>query len=187
MPHMAPAAIVALVIQVIQQVAPLIQQFLQSNQQNSDDFNQNKKDLKAYLDTLNDNLQKLDQQIEKATGKSFPITTNRIDSGEEARALAADLQALATEAESDPKSPLHDYVDQLKSQASTLRIAAMKLDSEGQTVDPDGTLYKNTLTPTSGSAVINPTSSFGSGYSIPPVQSPNGSFTTSPTSSNLKL
>ncbi len=182
MPHMAPAAIVALVIDVIKNVAPLIQQFLQSNQSNSDDFANDKKSLKEYLNTLNANLQKLDQQIEKATGKPFPITTNEVNSSEEARALAADLEALAAEAEKDTTSPLHGYVDQLRSQASALRIAAIKLDGEGQTTDPDGTFNRNSsLVPSAGSYLAPPAFSLdGSGASITPSASPSGTTTTTP-------
>jgi uncharacterized protein YukE len=189
MPHMAPAAIVAAIVQVIQAVAPLIQQFLESNQSNSDDFKNDKKSLKEYLDTLNANLQKLDQQIEKATGKPFPITTNQINSAEEARALAADLEALADEAEKNKSSPLHGYVDQLKSQASTLRIAAMKLDSAGQTTDPDGAFHTNQLLPANGSFVMDPTFSFGgSGTPFTPPVPASGSITTTPsTDLNLNL
>jgi hypothetical protein len=179
MPHMAPAAIVAAIVQVIQAVAPLIQQFLESNQSNSDG-------LKEYLDRLNIDLQKLDSQIEKATGKPFPITTNQVNSAEEARALAADLEALAAEAEKDMSSPLHGNVDQLKSQASALRVAAMRLDSEGQTTDPDGAFHKNTLLPANGSAVTSPAFSFGS-FNPPatPSGSPSGTVTTSPAPLNL--
>jgi ABC-type transporter Mla subunit MlaD len=184
MPHMAPAAIVAAIVQVIQAVAPLIQQFLESNQSNSDDFKQGKKDLKEYLDTLNANLQKLDQQIEKATGKSFPITTNPVNSAEEARALAADLEALAAEAEKDITSPLHGNVDQLRSQASALRIAAIKLDGEGQSMDPEGT-FSRTLHPANGSYVAKPEFSFdGTGAPISPSAPPSGTFGTTSATSN---
>jgi hypothetical protein len=186
MPHMAPAAIVAAIVQVIQAVAPLIQQFLESNQSNSDDLKNGKQSLKEYLDRLNIDLQKLDSQIEKATGKPFPITTNQVNSAEEARALAADLEALAAEAEKDMSSPLHGNVDQLKSQASALRVAAMRLDSEGQTTDPDGAFHKNTLLPANGSAVTSPAFSFGS-FNPPatPSGSPSGTVTTSPAPLNL--
>jgi hypothetical protein len=188
MPHMAPAAIVAAIVQVIQAVAPLIQQFLESNQSNSDDFKNDKKSLREYLDTLNANLQKLDQQIEKATGKPFPITTNPINSAEEARALAADLEALADEAEKNANSPLHGNVDQLRSQASALRVAAIRLDGEGQTTDPDGAFRNKQLFPANGSFVINPAFSFGgSGATFTPPAPSSGSTTTTPGLSNVNL
>lgn len=188
MPHMAPAAIVAAVVQVIQSIAPLIQQFLQANQSNSDDLKNEKQSLKEYLDRLNANLQTLDRQIENATGKSFPITTNPVNSAEEARALAADLEALAADAEKDITSPLHGNVDQLRSQASALRIAAIRLDGEGQTTDPDGAFHNSQLIPANGSFVIDPAFSFdGSGASITPSSPPSGTFTTTPSTSNFNL
>jgi hypothetical protein len=149
MPHMAPAAIVAAIVQVIQAVAPLIQQFLSSDDTSAEDYTSGKdKSYKNYQNSINDRLEVL-QAAAKKEGIDLGITTNRIDSAEEAKTVREHLEVILAKIDSGDTNyaGLKSYRGELVNEIAALRKLEVDLTADGKIKDT------GVLVPTPGTSM----------------------------------